>query len=239
MPKPNTLFWYSFLEAIIYESPDRTRMSKVGYTAQVRIDPMPAIFDTGTSLIYVPQSHGDDFMYRLVFGKRYIQTNGMFQIHCEEKDLYSDVYFVINNKLFQISHEDYVIEVEGICLLAFVVHPNEFWLLGDAFLMGYYSIHDNEDHENARIGLAPHKTSKKPGIIDFQASSIKNYYKDLTWEKTWIYDWYWFWQLEFFMDIPVLDSNWAYFIPGWLWANVLGVQSVVIKAFTQISQEMS
>lgn len=78
MPKPNTLFWYSFVEGIIYESPDKTRMSKVGYTSQVRIDPMPAIFDTGTSLIYVPASHGDDFMYRLIFGKKYIYTNGMF-----------------------------------------------------------------------------------------------------------------------------------------------------------------
>ena len=33
MPKANTLFWYSFVEGIIYESPDKTRMSKVGYTS--------------------------------------------------------------------------------------------------------------------------------------------------------------------------------------------------------------
>lgn len=115
------------------------------------------------------------------------------------------------------------------------MHPSEFWLLGDAFLMGYYSIHDNEDHDNARVGFAPHKTSNKPDIVDFDASSIKSFYSDLLWEKTWIYDWYWFWQLEFFMDVPLLDNNWAYFVPGWLWGNVLGGQSVVINAFTDIA----
>lgn len=111
-------------------------------------------------------------MYRLLFGKKYIQTNGMFQIDCDQKNAFSDVYFVIDGKLFEISHHDYVIEIEGVCLLAFVVHPSEFWLLGDAFLMGYYSIHDNEDHENAKIGFAPHKTSKKPEIVDFPVSNI-------------------------------------------------------------------
>lgn len=169
MPKPNTLFWYSYIQGIIYETPDRKRMSQSGYSSHIKIDQMPAIFDTGTSLIYVPQSYGDDFMYRLLFGKKYIQTNGMFQINCKEKNAFDDVYFVIDGKLFQVSHNDYVIEIEGVCLLAFVVHSSEFWLLGDAFLMGYYSIHDNEDHEKASIGFAPHKTSKKPEIINFPA----------------------------------------------------------------------
>ena len=54
MPKPNTLFWYSFIEGIIYEAPDKQRMSNMGFTSQIKIDPMPAIFDTGTSLIYIP-----------------------------------------------------------------------------------------------------------------------------------------------------------------------------------------
>lgn len=75
-------------------------MSKMGYTSHIKIDKMPAIFDTGTSLIYVPSSQGDDFMYRLLFGKKYIQTNGMFQIDCDEKNGFDDVYFVIDDKLF-------------------------------------------------------------------------------------------------------------------------------------------
>lgn len=103
------------------------------------------------------------------------------------------MYFIIDGKMFQVSHHDYVIEIDGVCLLAFVVHSSEFWLLGDAFLMGYYSIHDNENHDRARIGLAPHKTSKKPDITFFPVDSIQNTFEDVAWEKTWVYDWYWFW----------------------------------------------
>lgn len=142
---------------------------------------------------------------------------------------------MIADKLFQVAAKDYVIEVEGACLLAFVVHTQEFWLLGDAFLMGYYSIHDNEDHANARVGFAPHSTSTKPDIVDFPSANIKNTFESVAWEKTWIFDWYWFWQLEWFAGIPVLDSNWAYFVPGWIWVSLFGGQSVVIDAFTDLA----
>jgi hypothetical protein len=32
------------------------------------------------------------------------------------------------------------------------------WLLGDAFLRGYYSVHD---HDQKKMGFAPHATSTK------------------------------------------------------------------------------
>lgn len=145
---------------------------------------------------------------------------------------------MIADKLFQVAAKDYVIEMDGVCLLAFVVHPQEFWLLGDAFLMGYYSIHDNDDHANARIGFAPHSTSTKPEIVDFPAASIEHTFESVAWEKTWIYDWYWFWQLEWLAGIPVLDGNWLYYLPGWIWAALFGGQSVVIHAFTDLASEL-
>lgn len=81
--KPNVLFWYSAISGVLYDSPEKKRMPGTGYTSQIRFDAAPAIFDTGTSLIYVPSSVGDDFMYRLTFGKKYIYTSGMFQINCD------------------------------------------------------------------------------------------------------------------------------------------------------------
>lgn len=75
-------------------------MSKVGFTSQIRFNSTPAIFDTGTSLIYVPQSVADDFMYRLVYGKKYIYSNGIFQVNCKQKDQFEDVSLVIADKLF-------------------------------------------------------------------------------------------------------------------------------------------
>lgn len=233
--KPNVLFWYSAISGVLYDTPETKRMPGLGYTAQIRFDAAPAIFDTGTSLIYVPESIGNDFMYRLTFGKKYIYTNGLFQVHCDEKEEFKDVYLVIADKLFQVAAKDYVIDVDGVCLLAFVVHPSDFWLLGDAFLTGYYSIHDNEDHDNARIGFAPHSSSTKPEIIEFPSSNIEHTFESVAWETTWIYDWYWFWQLEWFAGTPFLDANWMYYVPGWIWVSLFGGQSVVIDAFTNLA----
>jgi len=54
--------------------------------------------------------------------------------------------------------------IDGTCVLAFVDTNDSYWLMGDAFLTGYYSIHDNEDHANARVGFVPHTNSDKPFI---------------------------------------------------------------------------
>jgi FAD/FMN-containing dehydrogenase len=55
------------------------------------------------------------------------------------------------------------------------------------FLRGYYSIHDNSDHANARIGFAPHSTSSKVKVeadVTLPANNIDDY----LWELTWLYD---------------------------------------------------
>ena len=41
--------------------------------------------------------------------------------------------------------------------MGFVVNSYDYWLLGDVFLRGYYSIHDAS---GKRLGLTPHITSK-------------------------------------------------------------------------------
>lgn len=47
------------------------------------------------------------------------------------------------------------------CLLGFSGGDFPFWLLGDAFLRGYYTVHDMT---NDRIGFAPHDKSYKKKI---------------------------------------------------------------------------
>jgi len=234
MPK-ELLFWYAFVDGIVYDDPSKTRMSTVGFTSRVKINPAPAIFDTGTSLIYVPLTQAEDFMYRILWGKKYIYYNGMFIVNCEEQHKYQDVYLRIDGHLYQISKDDYFIKItEGEvsqCLLAFVASPSEYWLLGDAFLMGYYSIHDNIDHANARVGFVPHSNSHKPDIAAMPASDFKYEFEDLQWEKTWLYEYYWFWQIEAWADVPVLDAVWIYWVPAVLWEWVMGPQTVLIKAF--------
>jgi len=58
---------------------------------------------------------------------------------------------------------DYVNNSDGVCWICWA--ENSFdgidtgdWMLGDAFLRGYYSVHD---HEQERMGFAPTTTSLK------------------------------------------------------------------------------
>ena len=52
------------------------------------------------------------------------------------------------------------------CVLGFEAGTQTYFILGDVFLRGYYSIHDLE---NNRIGFAPHRNSHKskvlPGVL--------------------------------------------------------------------------
>lgn len=89
--------------------------------------------------------------------------------------------------------DDYflTLETEGeedACILAFLDDSSlNFWLLGDAFLRGYYSIHDNSDHANARIGFAPHSTSSKQNV-EADVTAPETNVEDYLWELTWWFD---------------------------------------------------
>ena len=61
-----------------------------------------------------------------------------------------------------VDPEDYVIDVSGdgsfcaICLTH--IDGYDKWILGDAFMRGWYNIHD---HENLRMGFVPFTGSRK------------------------------------------------------------------------------
>lgn len=61
-----------------------------------------------------------------------------------------------------------------------------YWLLGDTFLTGYYSIYDNSDHDNARVGFAPHATSSKPVLVE-NSSIPSTRVEDVLWELSWVF----------------------------------------------------
>ena len=66
-----------------------------------------------------------------------------------------------------------------------------YWLLGDVFLRGYYTVWDNSDPTAAKMQFAPHATSKKNRVIENIAIPSDNV-EDVMWELTWIYDAYFF-----------------------------------------------
>jgi len=72
MPQVEILFWYAYASALKFDSANG---KEVSYTFDEYI---PAIFDTGTSLVLVPNSVAPDFFGRLLKGQRYVQVNGMY-----------------------------------------------------------------------------------------------------------------------------------------------------------------
>lgn len=120
----------------------------------------------------------------------------MMITYCKDIPNYEDIYLWIDDHRFQISVEDYVFEFnkialepsadfDGLCILSIIdTYGAGYWLLGDAFLKGYYTIHDNDDHANARIGFAPHAQSSKSfvEILPKPTTDVM----DIIWELNWI-----------------------------------------------------
>lgn len=116
---------------------------------------------------------------------------------CAEKSNYEDVSIWIDDYRFEILVEDYWVvyndvvgedassEYDDTCLLAIIDdYQPYYWLVGDAFLKGYYSIHDNDNHASARMGWAPHTASNKHKVEKLAKPTID--VMDILWETTWI-----------------------------------------------------
>lgn len=73
MPDVEIMFWYAYSSALRFGEADDK--NAVAYTFDSYI---PAIFDTGTSLVLVPSSIASDFFGRLLKGQRYVQIGGMY-----------------------------------------------------------------------------------------------------------------------------------------------------------------
>lgn len=74
------------------------------------------------------------------------------------------MFLHLDGNYFEITPETFVIptNMPDKCLLAFTSSSDmEFWLLGNAFMLNFYTIWDEE---NARIGLAPAIKSKSSVI---------------------------------------------------------------------------
>jgi hypothetical protein len=191
-------FWYSSaVQAVqIGESEYTSTKRTAGYSYANGLE-APVIYDTGTSLIYAPGGVGYELLARMVGDNTHYfdYYSGIMLTSCAEKSRYETVYLWIDDYRFEISVDDYWIEYNDIvdeydpeaadtCLLAIIDSWSGYWLVGDAFLKGYYSIHDNEDHANAKMGFAPHATSAKQVVQKLTKPTID--LLDILWETTWI-----------------------------------------------------
>jgi hypothetical protein len=73
---------------------------------------------------------------------------------------------MVDDYWLEIHPNDYILEVnlegQSGCIISIMTSPAPYFILGDSFLRGYYTVHDME---NNRIGFAPHKDSPKRKIV--------------------------------------------------------------------------
>ena len=85
--------------------------------------------------------------------------NGQYTVECDTRDSLPDLTFTLTGHNFTISAYDYILEVQGSCISAFMgmdfpepVGP--LAILGDAFLRRWYSVYDLGSNS---VGLAKAK----------------------------------------------------------------------------------
>lgn len=114
------------------------------------------ILDTGTSLIALPSALAELLNKEIGAKKGF---NGQYTVECDTRDSLPDLTFTLTGNDFTITSYDYILEVQGSCISAFMgmdfpepVGP--LAILGDAFLRKWYSVYDVG---SSSVGLAKSK----------------------------------------------------------------------------------
>jgi len=144
IPLRRKAYWEVDLDAITFGD----------QTAQ--IDSTGAILDTGTSLLALPSTLAELLNKEIGAKKSY---NGQYTVDCNKRDSLPDLTFTLTGHNFTIDAYDYILEVQGSCISAFmgfdIPEPaGPLAILGDAFLRKYYSVYDLG---NNAVGLAKAK----------------------------------------------------------------------------------
>merc|ERR1712060_795664 len=113
-----------------------------------------AIIDSGTSLLAGPKEHVDDLAKKagatLVAGKEYT-------IDCNKAASLPKLTVTLGGKDFILESSDYVINMGGQCLFAFMgidvpAPRGPLWIMGDVFMKKYYCVFD---YGNKQMRMAP------------------------------------------------------------------------------------
>jgi len=120
------------------------------------IDNTGVILDTGTSLIALPSTLAE-LLNKEIGAKK--SFNGQYTVECDKRDALPDLTFTLTGHNFTIGAYDYILEVQGSCISAFMgmdipAPAGPLAILGDAFLRKWYSIYDLK--KNA-VGIAKSK----------------------------------------------------------------------------------
>jgi saccharopepsin len=144
IPLRRKAYWEVDLDAITFG--DQT----------AEIENTGVILDTGTSLIGLPSAFAELLNKEIGAKKGF---NGQYTVDCKARDTLPDLTFTLTGHNFTIDAHDYILEVQGSCISAFMgfdvpAPAGPLAILGDAFLRKWYSIYDLG---NNAVGLAKAK----------------------------------------------------------------------------------
>ncbi len=74
-------------------------------------------------------------------------SQGALFVDCNEISTLPVISFKIGGYWFEMLPSDYIVYYDSRTCFACIFEndSNEYWILGDAFLRGYYSVHDYEN----------------------------------------------------------------------------------------------
>lgn len=133
---PNNYWWAQTITAMRFGDDDKDMYELHGEEA---------FTDSGTSCIIVPSRYFEWFYDRLRydFGMSYTSIN-MQSIYLNDCNTISDLptlWFLFGGHWFQANPDDYIIEWGDRCFVC-LTKGDDKWVLGDAFMRGYYIVHD-------------------------------------------------------------------------------------------------
>lgn len=110
----------------------------------IRLDPMGAVFDSGTSTIALPEILAQSL--NLEIGARR-NENGQFIVDCDKRERLPDLTITLVGYKFTLAPSDYIIQAEASCVSVFIgvdipSPTGPVILLGTPFLKRWYSIYD-------------------------------------------------------------------------------------------------
>ena len=149
--------------------------------------------DTGTSCAYAPTSvyYGLlDLIFTYVNVVAY-DSYGYPLMDCNDLEKLPFIEFLFGGYWMQMLPEDYMIpdsvvilkngQTQYRCGLCLDDNGEESWLLGDAFLRGFYSVYD---HAGKQFGFAPHSLSKKNAPVKGEVPSASQSMNQLSKQDT-------------------------------------------------------
>ena len=113
----------------------------------------------------IPDSFYEPFMRHLFwnakgyYNSRY-KHGDMYVTTCDYS-IFPTVHFLIENHWVEISPADYIVTANASgteCYVGFTKSPVDFFVLGEVFMRGFYTIHSDED---GLFGIVPHSNSDK------------------------------------------------------------------------------